>query len=341
MIHNDNEPLPPIKVILQINPSIFPVPAVILTPSGGMGDQLYRYAFSYSTSKNLNATLYLTVSNNDLAANRKFLPNQRLFTLDLFSIPKNVKFLKEELIQAIPVAKRLHLNEVGPWRKAELPNNKVIIVEDYLQAEMYWIDYKEEIKKQLSFKPEVLKLILGKADNSIARILHRSILSSESVAVHIRRGDFIGGGQNSRLISISYQIKAMKLLTNTLLRDQNITFFIFSDDIAYAKSVLEVKFNTHQLFFMPSGSSSLLDFYLMRICKHLIITNSGFSWWAAYLSNYKDKFIIAPFPRHRLRFYDYFGKKSILRKHIWLFWNKSYPEEWLTLNPFESVGESY
>ena len=70
-------------------------------------------------------------------------------------------------------------------------------------------------------------------------------------------------------------------------------FFIFSDDHLWVdenfRTVSPAKFVTDNRL-----SKDYEDFRLMSLCKHQIIANSTFSWWAAWLNNNHDKMVMAP-----------------------------------------------
>ena len=69
-------------------------------------------------------------------------------------------------------------------------------------------------------------------------------------------------------------------------------FFVFSDDVEWTKKYFKgcqfviVDFNRE--------NQSYIDMQLMSLCKHNIIANSSFSWWAAWLNQFRDKIVIAP-----------------------------------------------
>jgi len=67
------------------------------------------------------------------------------------------------------------------------------------------------------------------------------------------------------------------------------TFQIFSDDIAFCKQ----NFNWENTEIIE-GQNEFQDMALMTGAKHIIIANSSFSWWSAYLGKKQDQTVIAP-----------------------------------------------
>lgn len=104
--------------------------------------------------------------------------------------------------------------------------------------------------------------------------------SSFRVAIHVRRGDYVNNPFYVDLTKTDYYQKAMEMFPNC-------KFVVFSDDITWCK--------TNPLFEsceFSEGQSEIEDMNSMASCMGIIIANSSFSWWAAYLSS--DAKVIAP-----------------------------------------------
>lgn len=105
----------------------------------------------------------------------------------------------------------------------------------------------------------------------------------DAVAIHVRRGDYIGNDFYIDLTKTDYYKKAIDLFPDS-------RFMVFSDDIEWCERNF-VKFSGH--FSFAQGKSEVEDMNLMAACKGHIIANSSFSWWGAYLSPFSEK-IVAP-----------------------------------------------
>jgi hypothetical protein len=111
-----------------------------------------------------------------------------------------------------------------------------------------------------------------------------------AVSIHLRRGDYLQWEQGSYVLSLSYyQAAVRKLLEATA----NPTFYIFSDDIEFAGKNLPD--HIQRVFVEHNGvPTAYEDLRLMSACRHNIIANSSFSWWAAWLNQHSEKIVIAP-----------------------------------------------
>jgi hypothetical protein len=134
--------------------------------------------------------------------------------------------------------------------------------------------------------------------------------------VHIRRGDFIS---EKRLIPITYQVKAMQ---NILTIHPDAHFFIFSDDVSFVRSAFSNLKNV--TIASDENTRSIEELQLMSKCKHIIIANSTFSWWAAYLNKNPNKIVIAP---------NYFADPIIENDYLESF----YKIEWIKIDPFAII----
>ncbi len=119
----------------------------------------------------------------------------------------------------------------------------------------------------------------------------RQMQSHDSVAVHVRRGDYSQGAYSSFFGTLpeSYYGEAMTFVRK---RIANPVFYFFSDDIAWCKSA----FGTTGAEFVDHnrGANAYKDLLLMASCRHNIIANSTFSWWGAWLNTHPDKVVVAP-----------------------------------------------
>lgn len=112
------------------------------------------------------------------------------------------------------------------------------------------------------------------------------IQSTNSVAVHIRRGDFVTLGLV--VCSINYYAMCIEKMKGLV---SNPVFFVFSDDIKWCKENLKAD---AEIIFVDNANTTTDDFRLMYSCKHFIMSSSTFSWWAAFLGKDPEKKIVTP-----------------------------------------------
>jgi Glycosyl transferase family 11 len=116
-------------------------------------------------------------------------------------------------------------------------------------------------------------------------------LSGETVGLHVRRGDYLSFADHHPFVGLDYYRQALALFPDAE------RIFIVSNDIPWCKEI----FTGEKFVFSespqerPQGNqSALFDLFLLARCKHQIICNSSFSWWASYLNRNPAKRIVAP-----------------------------------------------
>lgn len=117
-----------------------------------------------------------------------------------------------------------------------------------------------------------------------------SIVDSMSVAVHIRRGDYVQLGMVT--CNINYYFKCMAIMAQKV---DNPVFYVFSDDIEWVKKEFETNndYKKYTIIFVNAHTPTV-DLRLMYNCKHFIMSNSTFSWWGAWLGTYPEKIVLTP-----------------------------------------------
>lgn len=152
----------------------------------------------------------------------------------------------------------------------------------YWQAHRIADEYADKLRPSLQFSK--------RASGRNLEILNKIRASQNPVSLHIRRGDYTLAAEGNIALPINYYYRAIALMRQHLTVP---TFFIFSDDIAYAKQNLPADLNA---VFVDHNNdfSSHEDLRLMSSCHHHIIANSTFSWWGAWLNPREDKIVYAP-----------------------------------------------
>jgi len=157
--------------------------------------------------------------------------------------------------------------------------------------EGYWQSYKYQLQ---SFEAALKADLILKGNPWEEHQMLKDIDNSNSVSLHIRRGDYLNKGKTNiyAQCKLSYYESAVE---QVLSKVRNPHLFVFSNDISWAYSSL--KLHNIPVTYVDNNNvmdNTHLDFLLMRKCKHNIIANSTFSWWAAWLNENPDKLIYAP-----------------------------------------------
>lgn len=272
---------------------------IIIKLQGGLGNQMFQYAFGrYLTLKN-NSKLVLDLSfltKRPYGVNYTFR-NYELSEFDIKAdIQNNTNNLYKNILSKI----------IGKFKILQLLNVvkfPVIIVQEdfrpikkylnlrgnyyldgFWQSEIFFKEFETQIRQDFNFNSEI--------PNQCKSFVNE-IYQNNSICLHIRRGDFLKNAENRTthgVCSIDYYKDAIQHISKNI---EYPIFFVFTDDFQWAKS--EFKNNNFKFFdFEDLQSNAVLNLQIMSKCKHFIISNSSFSWWAAWLSENKNKVVIAP-----------------------------------------------
>jgi hypothetical protein len=149
------------------------------------------------------------------------------------------------------------------------------------QSYKYFDDIRDVLQKDFIVKQPLPKHIED---------LKKDIYSKNSVCVHVRRGDYVGN-QYHEVVFKEYYDQALEILATKTTIEQ---VYVFSDDILWCKQNLIFAYPVVFVGEDYAGVRATGHFELMRSCKHFIIPNSSFSWWAAYLALNHDKIVLTP-----------------------------------------------
>lgn len=213
-------------------------------------------------------------------------------------------------IESDSIKSRLRKTYLGYWTKQAIDKAKQEKrLESVMKTDKVFVSSDEDLfsGQRLSFKfkgndieridSEIRRAFIfppytNEADVQMSRLLQ----NTNSVAIHVRRGDMLG--YNGECYRFGYFQRAVKLIRSKVI---NPVFVFFCDpgSVEWCKEnekVFGLNFNRDQVYFTDwnSGESSFRDMQLMTECKHQIITNSSFGWWASYLNQYPNKITISP-----------------------------------------------
>jgi hypothetical protein len=276
---------------------------IIVQLQGGLGNQMFQYAAARTLSIRNNTLLKI-----DLSFLKKGILSEnvdyRKYGINNFCIIENI-ISEEELNNFIRKSKffaKLKISWLNKktgyklpvpktfWQKGHgydpefflLPKNSYLI--GYWQNVKFFAGSEEIIKQDFMFR--------NLPDQSNTVFLNR-MKKCESVAIHIRRGDF----KNLPVLGTigrEYYIKAINYLTEKLYKP---VFFFFSDEMKWVKENFNTINSDCSLNYVDINNSTdreVEDMRLMSNCKHNIIGNSTFGWWGAWLNTNPGKIVIAP-----------------------------------------------
>jgi hypothetical protein len=202
-----------------------------------------------------------------------------LVVKDSLDLPVNYEKLFYFLPYSIPREdKEIRFSYQEPhFHYAPIPYEPNMRLSGFFQSEKYFAHHKREILEL--FAPS--KAITEYLQNTYGFILEHP----NTVALHLRYYHEDPQGRYYHRLDRSYIENAIHFFPKDAL------FIVFSNEMGLCKELLK-EFRRNFIFI--ENETHYHDFYLMSLCKHNIISNSTFSWWAAYLNRNPQKIVIAP-----------------------------------------------
>lgn len=275
---------------------------IVLELAGGLGNQMFQYAAARSlqqkTGEKIACNLY-----------QFQFDQQREYSLLHFALHDNLVFWKPGKQNLYGKQKELWiriLHKIGATRGKRsfetlarhgfamsfdiyafypMPLRKNMYLKSNFQSWKYFAEIRELLLNDFAFREE--------PDKKNTDMLQR-IQQTEAVCVHIRRGDYVTNPKDAKFLNIcgkDYYEKAIESMKKQL---QHPVFYIFSNtkqDLDWIKQHYAMP---EKSIYVDLNNQDYQELRLMKECKHFIISNSTFSWWAQYLCTNTEKIVMAP-----------------------------------------------
>lgn len=319
---------------------------IILRMSGGLGNQMFQYAFYTKLCALGRKVTFDDVTEYAAERNAKdTVGNARPVALPIFGIHYPV-CTREDLIRLtdadLRLASRVRRKILGR-HSMEQHDEDFIFDPSFLerkegyftgcfQSPRYFEGAEDEVKRAFTFPGDILEEGRATGCAAIPPLSREAVLrdqavretirtSKRSCALHLRFGDYLDkAGVYGGITTDAYYDAGIR---NLLERHPDTRFFVFSNDAARAKAWIADR-QAPECFTVVEGNDELhgyADLYLMSLCSDFIIANSSFSWWGAYLGEAKDKIVIAP-----TFWINDSGGRALQRTDI-------FPKSWVRVSP--------
>lgn len=263
---------------------------VIIQVAGGLGNQLQQYAI-YCEYLNMGTEAKLDTSwfqsKKNATERRLELAYLEGVQFEVCSEAERTALIGSKGLKG-KIKRKLFPRTVRWFRESRMYHPEIFAFRDmyisgYFACERYYADLLGKLREEVRF-PE--------SDNLKNHDLAEEMGNCQSVSMHIRRGDYLNEENKAMFGNIctdAYYEEAIKIIEETV---ENPHFYIFSDDVPYAKGKYAGK--QYTIVDVNHGKDSFYDMWLMSRCKHNICANSTFSFWGARLNGNEGKIMIRP-----------------------------------------------
>ncbi len=273
---------------------------------GGLGNQMFQYAFALSLKHHFpSEEVYIDTSHFNYIFIKRFrganlhngyeiekvFPNANLNHASAKQLLKLTWYMPNYALSRV-------IRKIFPKRKTEYiqPLNQSFahIPEVYdITEDCYFEGIWESVHNYIPLRDTIQHTFAHPAPSDIQNQMYiKDMERTESVGIHIRRGDYLYEPAFMNICDLEYYQRAI----NEVLSDgKKYKFYIFSNDMKWCEENISPVLKGNPIIYVNNntGKNSCWDMFLMTHCKNLIIANSSFSWWGAFLNNRQGK-VIAP-----------------------------------------------
>jgi len=243
--------------------------------SDGLGNQMFQYATGLAVARRLGVPLRCDTSS--YLGNRNRTLGLQSFGLKLKGTWRgNAEKLR--LLKPDPVARLV--TDTAEFVPEVLTTEAPVRLEGWFQSWRYFAAVADEVRAAFDFE----RIALGPA---AAAVLAEIRATPNAVAVHVRWGDYRRFPSAFPLLDREHYSRARIRIEAAVARPR---YFVFSDEPQVAAELV----GDWPGVTLVTGLSATEDFRLMASCRHFLVANSTFSWWAAWLGRAPDKQVIAP-----------------------------------------------
>lgn len=272
---------------------------------GGLGNQMFQYAFAYSLKQKFpNEKVMIDTSHyghiffkrykranlhNGFEIHKVF-PNADIKEARPWDLMRVTWYMPNYVLSRI-------VRRLLPIRKNEVIQS----VKEYfahkeeyyhVDGDVYYEGIWESARNYIPIRKEIQYLYAHGIPNEQNAQYINDMEAQDSVGIHIRRGDYLQCPEFMGISDLDYYQRAI----NEILSDgKKHVFYVFSNDIKWCEDHISPLLEGNEIVFVTNNKSndSCWDMFLMTHCKDLIIANSSFSWWGAFLNNRNGR-VIAP-----------------------------------------------
>lgn len=249
-------------------------PRLVVRVQDGLGNQMFQYAYGYATARKLRLWPEF-----DLSYYRVPRPFRRYGLNDFRGLARAANSPQELLFRPCVVPGEINAANQDRLAAGQLPQGTAILAG-------YWQDrrYPEALGGALREA-----FVLRNGFSPEAAVAAETIRSTPNVvAVHVRCGDYLKFPEIG-ICSHGYTLRAMNRMKELV---PDASFFVFSDDIAWCRKTLGG--SGVSATFVSGLWKETEELHLMALCRHHVIPNSTYSWWAAWLAQWEGQKVVCP-----------------------------------------------
>lgn len=272
---------------------------------GGLGNQMFQYSFAISLKERFpNERVLIDTTHFQHIFIKKFRGANLHNGFEVEKVFSNAKLEHASAKDLIKVTWYMPNYLLSRVVRRLLPKRKTEFIQPMDQSfthlpevydiigNCYYEGIWESVKNYVSCREVIQHTFAHPEPDSKNKARIELMERENSVGIHIRRGDYLYEPAFMNICDLNYYERAIA----EILKDgQEHTFYIFSNDMKWSEEYITPLANGQRIVMVEDniGKDSCWDMFLMTHCKDLIIANSSFSWWGAFL-NHRGGRVVSP-----------------------------------------------
>lgn len=259
--------------------------AVIVKIYGGLGNQLFQYATALAISLDRNEPLFIHFDKSAFPSGpdveRVVSKISRASVTQL--PPSKRNFVFYALWRYLGVSPKRYFETCHAMRIGEMEFPRDVYLEGYWQNFENFKHRENQIRQSISLEGVAGKFFM---DNDVSKLK-----GIGSIAMHVRGGDYFSS-KTFATLPPSYYKNAIETIKKRHRLD-SVEVYVFSNDYHFARSIIDLDDNVHWMEGVHDRGH-FGDLYLLSQFRNIIISNSTFAWWGAWLGDATSKTVVYP-----------------------------------------------
>lgn len=272
---------------------------IVVRLAGGLGNQMFQYAAGLALAEQNGDRLAIDASAFQAGQGR----GETLRSLGVtdFDLSAPILPLEEAMRWRNPlgivsrlgrqVSRRLMRRHFVDWHPSVMRRRGNVYLEGYFQSERYFSSNQARVLKEFTLRPELARGTAALRDKIEA-------LGPSSVAMHVRRGDYVSNDKTARRYNVCGPDYFRRAIERVCQHEPGASLVLFSDDVDWTLQNLPETARALVIAHEAAADQAALrpaqELCLMAACRHAIISNSTFGWWGAYLNPDRNRLVIVP-----------------------------------------------
>ncbi len=267
-------------------------PLQLVTLSGGLGNQMFQYAFLLHL-RHKGGRVFPYFGKIRQYGEHNGYELERVFGIRLSPSEQAM-----DRVLSLPVAGQLVRHVLFPFKYRERSlcdydanaalarRHAATRFTGYWQSERFFADVADEVRR-------VFRFDLTRLNEKSRRLAQFLADTPSTVSLHVRRGDYFFPDGSPTFLAAAMRPDYYDAAIDFLVAATGnpVRAFVFTDDADWCRAHFPADFTVVD---WNRGRDSWQDMCLMSLCRHHVVANSSFSWWAAWLDNRPGSRVVAP-----------------------------------------------